>query len=78
MAGVLGRGLRGDEVSRLFAKGSPYSWRALFAFVAVMATSTTLLAHGSLTGDQWVNVVQWVGGIFIGSEAARKFAAPQV
>jgi len=63
-------------MSKFFHRGSPYSWRALFAFVAVMAAATVLLAHDSLTGDQWVNVVQWIGGIFIGSEAARKFAAP--
>ncbi len=59
----------------LLNRSSPDSWRALFAFVSVMATSTALLAVGSLTGDQWVNVVQWIGGIFIGSEAARKFSA---
>ena len=58
----------------LFHRSSPYSWRALFAFVAVTGAATVLLKYGSLTGDQWVNVVQWIGGFFIGGEAARKFS----
>ena len=61
-------------MTKLFHSSSPYSWRAFFAFVAVMTGATGLLAHGNLSGDQWVSVTQWIGGFFISGEAARKFS----
>ena len=36
--------------------------------------STTLLGFGKLTSNDWIQLMQWLGGFFITGEAARKFA----
>ena len=57
----------------LLAKNSPLSWRSLFAFVAILATSTTLLCFAKIQSAEWVGLIEWIGGVFITGEAARKF-----
>lgn len=39
--------------------------RKLWTAIAVFTSATALLATGSLTGDQWVDVVKWVGGFYL-------------
>ena len=65
-----------SEISlhKLLARNSPFSWRALFAFIVTMLVSTPLLVFGKLGENQWVELVQWIGGFFIVGETAKKFA----
>lgn len=51
------------------------SWRRLFAFVLIIAASTGLLWVAKLDGSQWVMVVQWIGGAFIGVDGAERVAS---
>ena len=44
--------------------------RKLWAAIAVFASATALLATGSLNGDQWVDVVKWVGGFYLVGQGA--------
>ena len=62
------------SLHNLLAKNSPFSWRALFAFVATLAISTPLLVWGKLSEMHWVELVQWIGGFFITGETVKKFA----
>jgi hypothetical protein len=62
------------NLHNLLAKNSPFSWRALFAFVATLAISTPLLVWGKLSEIHWVELVQWIGGFFITGETVKKFA----
>jgi len=61
-------------IHNLLAKNSPFSWRALFAFMATLAISTPLLIAGKLSENHWVELVQWIGGFFITGETVKKFA----
>ena len=63
------------SIRNLLSKDSPYSWRSFFAFVSVMTVSTVLLCTDRLQAENWVNLVIWVGGVFIGSETVRKFSS---
>jgi len=63
------------SIHNLLSRNSPFSWRSLFAFVVVTIISTTLLAFGKLTSNDWIMLMQWLGGFFITGEAARKFAS---
>ena len=58
----------------LLSKNSPFSWRSLFAFIIITIISTALLGFGKLTSNDWIQLMQWLGGFFITGEAARKFA----
>jgi hypothetical protein len=60
--------------NNLLSKNSPFSWRSLFAFIIITIISTTLLGFGKLTSNDWIQLMQWLGGFFITGEAARKFA----
>jgi len=62
------------SLKNLLAHNSPYSWRALFAFVVSTILSTVLLWVGKLEPTHWVEVMMWIGGFFITGEAAKKFA----
>ena len=62
------------SLHNLLAKNSPFSWRSLFAFVTITATSTVLLSLDKLASNDWIQLMQWLGGFFITGEAARKFA----
>lgn len=62
------------SLKNLLAHNSPYSWRALFAFVVSTILSTALLWVGKLEPANWVEVMMWIGGFFITGETARKFA----
>jgi hypothetical protein len=62
------------SLSNLFAKNSPFSWRAFFAFVTTMTVSTVLLSIGKLSESHWVEVSQWITGFFMTGETVRKFA----
>lgn len=64
------------NLHNLLARNSPFSWRALFAFVMTIAISTPLLVWGKLSESSWVELVQWIGGFFIAGETVKKFAAP--
>lgn len=61
----------------LLANNSPFSWRALFAFVIATILSTVLLWVGKLEPTHWVEVMMWIGGFFITGETAKKFAKKQ-
>ena len=61
-------------IHNLLAKNSPFSWRALFAFVMTLAISTPLLIAGKLSESHWVELLQWIGGFFITGETVKKFA----
>lgn len=61
-------------MSKLLSRSSPYSWRALSFSATLVVLASAFLFLDKLTGDQWVGVVQWVGGTFVVSEAGRKFA----
>lgn len=63
------------SIRNLLSKNSPYSWRSFFAFISVMTVSTVLLCTDRLQAENWVNLVIWVGGVFIGSETVRKFSS---
>ena len=63
------------SIRNLLSKDSPYSWRSFFAFISVMTVSTVLLCTDRLQAENWVNLVIWVGGVFIGSETVRKFSS---
>lgn len=39
-----------------------------------MLVSTPLLIFGKLGENQWVELVQWIGGFFIAGETVKKFA----
>lgn len=58
----------------LLSKDSPYSWRSVFAFLTIVIMSTVLLYSDRISADNWVNIVEWVGGFFIVGETARKFS----
>lgn len=70
------RNIRNLSIQNLLAKNSPFSWRALFAFFVTMLVSTPLLVFGKLGENQWVELVQWIGGFFIAGETVKKFAKP--
>jgi hypothetical protein len=61
------------NIHNLLAKNSPFSWRALFAFVVTMIVSTPLLVWDKLGETHWVELVQWIGGFFIAGETVKKF-----
>ena len=63
------------SIRNLLSKDSPYSWRSFFAFVSVMTVSTVLLCTDRLQAENWVNLVIWVGGVFISAETVRKFSS---
>ena len=63
------------SIRNLLSKNSPYSWRSFFAFVSVMTVSTVLLCTDRLQAENWVNLVIWVGGVFISAETVRKFSS---
>lgn len=65
---------RDISLHNLLSRNSPFSWRSLFAFIVVTVISTALLAVGKLTSNDWILLMQWLGGFFITGEAARKFA----
>ena len=62
------------SLHNLLSHNSPFSWRALFAFVISTVLSTGLLWVGKLEPDHWVEVMMWIGGFFITGETAKKFA----
>ena len=68
------RNRRELSLHNLLAKNSPFSWRALFAFFVTLLVSTPLLVFGKLGENQWVELVQWIGGFFIAGETVKKFA----
>lgn len=68
------RNRRELNIQNLLAKNSPFSWRALFAFFVTLLVSTPLLVFGKLGENQWVELVQWIGGFFIAGETVKKFA----
>jgi hypothetical protein len=57
----------------LLSRTSPFSWRALFAFITITALSTFLLETGKLTPSEWIQMMQWISGFFITGETIRKF-----
>jgi len=63
------------SIRNLLSKNSPYSWRSFFAFISVMTVSTVLLCTDRLQAENWVNLVIWVGGVFISAETVRKFSS---
>jgi len=63
------------SIKNLLSKNSPYSWRSFFAFISVMTVSTVLLCTDRLQAENWVNLVIWVGGVFISAETVRKFSS---
>jgi len=65
------------SLHNLLSNNSPFSWRALFAFVITTTLSTGLLWVDKLEPTHWVEVMMWVGGFFITGEAAKKFAKKQ-
>lgn len=64
-------------IHNLLSNNSPFSWRALFAFVTTTAISTALLYFGKLQPDNWVDLMMWIGGFFITGETAKKFVKKQ-
>ncbi len=40
--------------------------------VGLMLTAVGLLAYGKLTGQQWVDLVTWVYGIFAGANVTQR------
>jgi hypothetical protein len=68
------RNRREISIHNLLAKNSPFSWRALFAFVVTVMVSTPLLVWGKLGETHWVELVEWIGGFFIAGETVKKFA----
>ena len=42
--------------------------------IVIWIASCGLLAAGSLTGDQWVELTQWIFGIYAASEVGSKGA----
>ena len=65
------------SLHNLLSHNSPFSWRALFAFVISTILSTGLLWVGKLEPVHWVEVMMWIGGFFITGETAKKFAKKQ-
>lgn len=62
------------KILQLLGGKNRLSWRSPACFFWLTTTSTALVLHGTLTGDQWVSLAQWIGGLFMGTEAARVFA----
>jgi len=59
----------------MFSKHSQYSWRALFSFVSLLTTATTLLCFDKIQAQDWVTVAQWLAGFFIAGETVKKFSS---
>lgn len=63
------------SIEKLFGAGAGrLSYRRLLVFAIVIGLATWLTVTTALTGEQWVDVVKWVAGIFLGAEGAEKVA----
>lgn len=62
-------------IAKLFgSNGERLSYRRLLVFVVAVGLATWLTLAGPLDGSQWVDVVKWVGGVYIGADGLEKVA----